>query len=320
MYEGAPNYPRPDRFWAIIEKYSVTIFYTAPTAIRAFIKWGDEWPTKHDLVEPAPARHGRRADQSRGVDVVSRRHRRRTLPDRRHLVADRDRRDHDHAAARRDADQARLGDAAVARRRSPTIVDEQGKPVGAEPGRLPGHPQALAGDAAHHLRRRRALQEDSTGAQVPACYFTGDGARRDEDGYFWVMGRVDDVLNVAGHRLGTMEVESALVTIPAVAEAAVVGRPDEIKGEAIAASSRSRAGDTPSDDAEDGAAASTSRKEIGALAEPDEIRFTDALPKTRSGKIMRRLLRDIAAGSETTGDTTTLEDLSVLAKLREEEE
>ena len=149
-------------------------------------------------------------------------------------------------------------------------------------------------------------------------YFTGDGARRDEDGYYWIMGRIDDVVNVSGHRLGTMEVESALVSHTAVAEAAVVGRPDEIKGEGIVAYVTLESGNTPSDalkkELRDHVA-----KEIGGFAKPDDIRFTDALPKTRSGKIMRRLLRDIARGNET-GDTTTLEDLSVLAKLREEDE
>jgi acetyl-CoA synthetase len=156
-------------------------------------------------------------------------------------------------------------------------------------------------------------------SQIPGVYFTGDGARQDEDGYFWIMGRIDDVVNVAGHRLGTMEVESALVSHPAVAEAAVVGRPDEIKGQAIEAFVSLEAGFQWSDDLKK-ALREHVAKEIGAFAKPDEIRYADALPKTRSGKIMRRLLRDIASGNETIGDTTTLEDLSVLAKLREDEE
>jgi acetyl-CoA synthetase len=156
-------------------------------------------------------------------------------------------------------------------------------------------------------------------ARFPGTYFTGDGARRDEDGYFWIMGRVDDVINVAGHRLGTMEVESALVSHPKVAEAAVVGRPDELKGQALCAFVTVQAG-MKADEALRAELKEHVVKEIGAIARPDEIRFSDALPKTRSGKIMRRLLRDIAAGSETLGDTTTLEDYSVLAKLREEEE
>jgi acetyl-CoA synthetase len=156
-------------------------------------------------------------------------------------------------------------------------------------------------------------------SQMPGVYFTGDGARRDADGYFWVMGRIDDVVNVAGHRLGTMEVESALVSHAAVAEAAVVARPDELKGQALAAFVTLESGQQASEELRK-ALREHVVKEIGAFARPDDIRFADALPKTRSGKIMRRLLRDIAAGKETVGDTTTLEDLSVLARLREEED
>jgi acetyl-CoA synthetase len=156
-------------------------------------------------------------------------------------------------------------------------------------------------------------------SQIPGMYFTGDGARRDEDGYFWVMGRIDDVVNVSGHRLGTMEIESALVSHPNVTEAAVVGRPDDLKGEALAAFVTLAAG-SKADESLKKELREHVGKEIGAFAKPDDIRFTDALPKTRSGKIMRRLLRDLAAGKETVGDTTTLEDLSVLAKLREEDE
>ena len=155
--------------------------------------------------------------------------------------------------------------------------------------------------------------------EIPGVYFTGDGARRDKDGYFWVMGRVDDVINVAGHRLGTMEIESALASHPAVAEAAVVGRPDPIKGTAIAAFVTLEHTHKPSDHLKDELRAHVV-KEIGAIARPDDLRFTENLPKTRSGKIMRRLLRDIAAGKETLGDVTTLEDLAVIAKLREEDE
>jgi acetyl-CoA synthetase len=156
-------------------------------------------------------------------------------------------------------------------------------------------------------------------SQVPHCYFTADGARRDGDGYFWIMGRVDDVLNVAGHRLSTMEIESALVHHPRVAEAAVVGQPDELKGEGIACFVTLVGGVEPSEGLKKELSDHVVRQ-IGALARPDSIRFTESLPKTRSGKIMRRLLRDIAGGKQTTGDTTTLEDYSVLARLREEEE
>jgi acetyl-CoA synthetase len=156
-------------------------------------------------------------------------------------------------------------------------------------------------------------------SEIPGCYFTGDGARCDEQGNYWIMGRVDDVLNVAGHRLSTMEIESALVSHPKVAEAAVVGKPDELRGQAIAAFVTLESGQSPTE-----ALRRELRehvvKEIGSLARPDDIRFTDSLPKTRSGKIMRRLLRDVAAGRDSTGDTTTLEDLSVLARLREEDE
>jgi acetyl-CoA synthetase len=156
-------------------------------------------------------------------------------------------------------------------------------------------------------------------SDVPGCYFTGDGARQDQDGYFWLMGRVDDVINVSGHRLGTMEVESALVAHPKVAEAAVVGRPDDLKGQAIAAFVTLESGNPPSDELKDEWRKWVT-KEIGALARPDDIRFTEALPKTRSGKIMRRLLRDLATHGEIKGDVTTLEDFTVIAKLREAEE
>jgi len=155
--------------------------------------------------------------------------------------------------------------------------------------------------------------------KFPDIYFTGDGARRDADGYFWIMGRVDDVINVAGHRLGTMDVESALVSHAKVAEAAVVGRPDELKGQALVAFVTPKGG-LKADDVLRGELKEHVVREIGSIARPEEIRFTDALPKTRSGKIMRRLLRDVAAGKETVGDTTTLEDFSVLARLREDEE
>jgi acetyl-CoA synthetase len=198
------------------------------------------------------------------------------------------------------------------------IVDKQGRPLAANQGGLlvirkpwPSMLRTIFGDDERYKQQYWS--------QVPHCYFTADGARRDEDGYFWIMGRVDDVLNVSGHRLSTMEVESALVHHDLVAEAAVVGRPDEIKGEGIACFVTLVGGVEPTDklkrDLQEHVV-----KEIGSLARPDEIRFTDALPKTRSGKIMRRLLRDIASGKQTTGDTTTLEDYSILAKLREEEE
>ena len=199
-------------------------------------------------------------------------------------------------------------------------MTRDGKPVGANQGGFLVIKQPVAGHAAHRSTATPTATCSSTGARSPGVYFTGDGARRDEDGYFWIMGRIDDVVNVAGHRLGTMEVESALVSHPAVAEAAVVGRPDELKGQAIAAFVTLEVGPARRTEELKKELREHVAKEIGAFARPDDIRFTDALPKTRSGKIMRRLLRDIAAGKETVGDTTTLEDLSVLAKLREDEE
>jgi acetyl-CoA synthetase len=200
----------------------------------------------------------------------------------------------------------------------PDIVDKQGRPLPKNQGGFlvmrqpwPAMLRTIFGDDERY--------RNQYWSQVPHAYFTADGARQDEDGYYWIMGRVDDVLNVAGHRLSTMEIESALVSHPRVAEAAVVGKPDELKGEAIACFVTLEGGQTPSEELKKELREHVAR-EIGALARPDEIRFTDALPKTRSGKIMRRLLRDIAAGRATTGDTTTLEDYSILAKLREEEE
>jgi acetyl-CoA synthetase len=317
MYEGAPNYPEPDRFWEIVDKYGVTILYTAPTAIRSFMKWGREWPRRHRLSslrllgtvgEPINPEAwiwyheeiGKRRcpivdtwwqTETGGILITP-------LP----------------GVTPTKPGSATLPFPGV----FAEVVSRDGTPV--EPNRggylvirkpWPGMMRTIYGDPDRYVQQYWS--------QIPGSYFTGDGARRDEDGYFWIMGRIDDVVNVAGHRLGTMEVESALVSHPAVAEAAVVGRPDEIKGQAIVAFVTLEAGHKPTEELKlelrDHVA-----KEIGAFARPEEIRFTDALPKTRSGKIMRRLLRDIAAGKETVGDTTTLEDLSVLARLREEEE
>jgi acetyl-CoA synthetase len=198
------------------------------------------------------------------------------------------------------------------------IVDRQGHPLPPNQGGLlvirkpwPAMLRTIYGDDERYRQQYWG--------HVPHAYFTADGARRDDDGYFWIMGRVDDVLNVSGHRLSTMEIESALVHHPKVAEAAVVGKPDELKGEGIACFVTLVSGTQPSEPLKQELRDHVAR-EIGALARPDEIRFTDALPKTRSGKIMRRLLRDIAAGRQTVQDTTTLEDYSILARLREEEE
>jgi acetyl-CoA synthetase len=317
MYEGAPNYPTPDRFWQIVEKYRVNIFYTAPTAIRAFIKWGDEWPAKHDL-------SSLRLLGTVGEPIN---------PEawiwyRKHIGADR-------CPIVDTWWQTETGTMMItpvpgavptkpgsATRPLPGIiadvVDRTGKSVGANEGGFlvlkrpwPSMMRTIYGDPD---RFKTQYWSD-----IEGVYFTGDGARRDEDGYFWIMGRIDDVINVSGHRIGTMEVESALVSHPTVAEAAVVGRPDDLKGQGIVAFVTLAGGHSPVSGLKDQLKVHVG-KAIGGFAKPDEIRFTDALPKTRSGKIMRRLLRDLASGAATVGDTTTLEDFSVLARLREEEE
>jgi acetyl-CoA synthetase len=317
MYEGAPNYPTPARFWSIVEKYRVSIFYTAPTAIRAFIKWGDEWPTKHDL-------SSLRLLGTVGEPIN---------PEawiwyRKHIGADR-------CPIVDTWWQTETGTMMItpvpgavptkpgsATRPLPGIiadvVDRSGKSVGANEGGFlvlkrpwPSMMRTIYGDPE---RFKKQYWSD-----IEGVYFTGDGARRDEDGYFWIMGRIDDVINVSGHRIGTMEVESALVSHPTVAEAAVVGRPDDLKGQGIVAFVTLAGGHSPVPGLKDQLKVHVG-KAIGSFAKPDEIRFTDALPKTRSGKIMRRLLRDLASGATTVGDTTTLEDFSVLARLREEEE
>jgi acetyl-CoA synthetase len=200
----------------------------------------------------------------------------------------------------------------------PAVVDQEGKEVGANVGGKliirrpwPAMLRSIYGD-----KQRYAKQYWS---EYKGKYFTGDGARRDKDGYFWIVGRIDDVLNVAGHRLGTSEIESALVSHAKVAEAAVVGRPDELKGQSVVAFVTVKTGVDASNDLK-AELRNHVGTHIGAIAKPDEVRFAEALPKTRSGKIMRRLLKEIASGAKVTGDTTTLEDFSVLAKLSEVEE
>jgi acetyl-CoA synthetase len=317
MYEGAPNHPREDRFWSIIEKYRVNTFYTAPTAIRAFIKWGDDWPKKHDLsslrllgtvgepINPEAWMWYHEIIGNKRCPIVDTWWQTETgmilitpLPG---------------AIATKPGSATKPFPGIVAE-----IVDRHGKSVPDNQGGFlvikkpwPAMLRTIFGDDERY--------KSQYWSQVPHAYFTADGARRDSDGYFWIMGRVDDVLNVSGHRLSTMEVESALVHHDKVAEAAVVGKPDELKGEGISCFVTLCGGVAPTEqlkkELQDHVV-----KEIGSLARPDEIRFTEALPKTRSGKIMRRLLRDIASGKQTTGDTTTLEDYSILAKLREEEE
>ena len=318
MYEGAPNHPREDRFWEIIEKYRVNTFYTAPTAIRAFTKWGDKWPKIARFVQPATAGNRRRADQSGSVDLVQRSNRRQTLSHRRYLVADRNGHDHDFALARRDRDQARLGDPAHSwrsggNRRSP------GPRTACQPGRPVGHPETLARDAPHRLRRRRTLSHAILVAGAARLFHRrrrpqGPGRLLLDHG---PRGRRPQRLRPPPQHHGSGK--SPWSHHEKVAEAAVVGKPDDIKGEGISCFVTLVGGEIPTDELKKELQAHVV-KEIGSLARPDEIRFTESLPKTRSGKIMRRLLRDIASGRQTTGDTTTLEDYSVLAKLREEEE
>ncbi len=317
LYEGAPNHPEPDRFWRIVDRYRVNVFYTAPTAIRAFVKWGEQWPRLHDLsslrllgtvgepINPEAWMWYHTVIGKERCPIVDTWWQTETgaimitpLPG---------------ATPTKPGSGTRPFFGVV-----PEVVDKDGKPVPPGAGGYlvikkpwPAMLRTVYGDPDRYV--------EQYWKRFPGLYFTGDGARCDQDGYFWIMGRVDDVINVAGHRLGTMEVESALVSHPKVAEAAVVGRPDELKGQALVAFVTVQSSVSPSDALRNELKDHVVR-EIGAIARPDEIRFTDALPKTRSGKIMRRLLRDIAAGNETLGDTTTLEDYTVLAKLREDEE
>ncbi|MBK6587314.1 MAG: acetate--CoA ligase [Acidobacteria bacterium] len=317
MYEGAPNYPDLDRFWDIIERHKINIFYTAPTAIRAFIKWGEQYPLKHDLsslrllgtvgepINPEAwmwyhAIIGKRKcpivdtwwQTETGSIMIS------PLPGATPTTP---------GTATRPIPGIMLD-----------IVTKTGKPVGPNEGGylVATHPwpsmlRTLWGDDERY--------KQAYWSEIPGFYFAGDGARRDQHGYYWIMGRVDDVINVSGHRLGTAEIESALVSHESVAEAAVVGRPDDLKGQAIAAFVTLEGTHVGSDELKETLRAHVAH-EIGSLAKPDDIRFTDMLPKTRSGKIMRRLLRELAAGGKVAGDVTTLEDLSVLEKLRQDEE
>ncbi len=319
MYEGAPRSSNPGCFWDVIEKYGVTIFYTAPTAIRAFIKMGEHLPKARNLsslrllgtvgepINPEAWMWYYRVIGGERCPIVDTWWQTETggfmitpLPG---------------AIPTKPGSASKPFPGILA-----DVVDLDGNPVGdGEGGYLvvkhpwPSMMRTVFGD---DQRFRSTYWEHIAPKDGQHFYFAGDGARRDADGYYWIMGRVDDVVNVSGHRLGTMEVESALVSHPAVAEAAVVGKPDDLKGEDIVAFVTL-----------EGTAAASEElikelkqhvvKEIGAIARPGEIRFTDALPKTRSGKIMRRLLRSLASGQEVSGDTSTLEDRSVLDKLRE---
>ncbi|MGK3969390.1 acetate--CoA ligase [Sorangium sp. So ce118] len=317
MYEGAPNFPDWGRFWRLIEKHGVTILYTAPTAIRAFMRQGDEWPAKSDL---SSLRLLGSVGEPINPEAWIWYHR--TIGGGRCPVVDTWWQTETGAIM-----MTTLPGASFSKPGStglpmfgvvPEVVTKDGKPVAAGEGGLlvlkqawPSMLRTVWGD---DERFRKQYFSD-----VEGCYFTGDGARRDEDGYFWVVGRIDDVLNVAGHRIGTAEIESALVSHPAVAEAAAVGRPDELKGQALVVFVSLRPGFTAGPELQAKLAEHVA-KEIGKFARPDAIRFADALPKTRSGKIMRRLLKDVAAGRAMTGDTSTLEDLSVVAKLQQQED
>jgi acetyl-CoA synthetase len=319
MYEGAPRASNPGCFWDVIQKHRVSILYTAPTAIRAFIKMGDDLPNARDLSslrllgtvgepinpeawmwyhrviggERCPIVDTWWQTETGGVMITA-------LP----------------GAIPTKPGSATLPFPGILA----DVVDLEGNSVPENEGGYlavrhpwPGMMRTVFGDPD---RFRRTYWEHIPPKDGKYIYFAGDGARRDEDGYFWVMGRVDDVINVAGHRLGTMEIESALVSHPSVAEAAVVGKPDDLKGEEIVAFVTLEGNYSPSDDL-----MKTLKQhvvqEIGAIARPGEIRFAEALPKTRSGKIMRRLLRDLASGVEVSGDTSTLEDRGVLEKLRQ---
>ena len=317
MYEGAPNFPENDRFWKIIDAHKVTVFYTAPTAIRAFIKWGDEWVKKYSLEslrvlgtvgEPINPEawmwYHREIGKERcpivdtwwqtetGTIMIS------PLPG---------------AVPTKPGSATRPFFGIV-----PEVVTREGKRVPEGHGGLlvirkpwPSMARTVYGEPERY--------QQTYFSEIPGSYFTGDGARCDADGYYWLMGRVDDVINVSGHRLGTMEIESALVAHTKVAEAAVVGRPDDLKGQAIVAFVTLEHGHEPSEELRQELRKWVT-KEIGALARPDDLRFAQMLPKTRSGKIMRRLLRELATTGDVKGDTTTLEDFSVVAKLREGEE
>lgn len=316
LYEGAPNYPDFSRFWDIIERHKVTIFYTAPTAIRAFMKAGRDLVDKHDLSslrllgsvgEPINPEawmwyhqvigHSRCPivdtwwQTETGMIMIS------PLP----------------GAIPTKPGTATLPFFGV----DAAVVDRNGKELPPNQGGLlvirkpwPAMLRGIFNDPDRYVRQYWS--------DVPGMYFSGDGARRDEDGYFWIMGRVDDVLNVSGHRLGTAEIESALVAHEAVAEAAVVGVPHEMKGQGVAAFVTLKSGFSPSEELKKELINAVS-KAIGPIAKPDQVRFTDALPKTRSGKIMRRLLKELAGTGEVKGDVTTLEDFTVIARLRQEE-
>jgi acetyl-CoA synthetase len=316
MYEGAPDWPQKDRFWSLIEKYGVTIFYTAPTAIRAFMRWGTDWPQKHDMSSlRLIGSVGEPINPEAWVWYY------RFIGGERCPVVDTWWQTETGAIMITPLPGVTTLKPGSATRPFPGIAaeirTEKGDRVDVGGGLLaltrpwPSMLRGIYGDPERYVKQY-------WNKWGPAVYVTGDGAKRDVDGNFWLLGRVDDVINVAGHRIGTMEVESALVDHPSVAEAAVVGRAHEIKGQAIAAFVTLKEGKQGSKDHADQLKEHVARK-IGAIARPDDILFAVDLPKTRSGKIMRRLLRDIAEG-KTLGDTTTLADPNVVSKLKSEYE
>jgi acetyl-CoA synthetase len=321
MYEGAPDFPAPDRFWEIIAKYRVNLFYTSPTAIRSFIRAGDAHPAKHDLsslrllgsvgepIQPAAWEWYHRVIGGGRCPVVDTWWQTETgsilispVP----------------GAVAAKPGSATLPLPGI----DAAVVDLKGNPV---PDGQQGYlilkrpwPSMLRG-----LYRDPERYQESYWSRYPGIYFTGDAARRDSDGYYWVLGRVDDVINVSGHRMSTMEVESVMVRHPAVAEAAAVGRPDDLKGQALVVFATIKGGHPASEELAHELRAWVAQ-EIGAFARPEEVRLVEGLPKTRSGKIMRRLLRELVTTRSIQGDTTTIEDYSVLIKLsaegRDEEE
>ena len=316
IYEGAPNQPEPDRFWQMIDRHGITILYTAPTAIRAFMRWGDNYVLRHRLdslrllgsvgepINPEAWMWYHTMIGKKRCPIVDTWWQTETgsimiapLPG---------------VTPTKPGSGTRPFFGVVAK-----VVDEKGKEVPRNSGGKliitqpwPSMLRTLWGDDERYVK---AYWSEFPGRND--IYFTGDGARQDKDGYFWIVGRIDDVLNVSGHRLGTAEVESALVSHPAVAEAAAVGRPDELKGQSLVVFVTVKSGITPSDALKEELRNHVG-KEIGSIAKPDTVRFAASLPKTRSGKIMRRILKEIAGGGEVKGDTTTLEDFSVVAALQ----
>ena len=320
LYEGAPNQPEPDRFWQMIDRHGLTILYTAPTAIRAFMRWGDNYVNRHRLdslrllgsvgepINPEAWMWYHKMIGKKRCPIVDTWWQTETgsimiapLP----------------GVTPTKPGSATLPFFGVL----PKIVDENGNEVPRnQGGKLaimqpwPSMLRTLWGD---DERYKKAYFSEFPGK--PGIYFTGDGARQDKDGYFWIVGRIDDVLNVSGHRIGTAEIESALVSHPAVAEAAAVGRPDELKGQSLVVFVTLKSTHTASDQLKEDLRAHVG-KEIGSLAKPDHVRFAAGLPKTRSGKIMRRLLKELATSGEIKGDTTTLEDFAVISALKQDEE